>query len=228
MNRRRLTGQVFSATAFMVIGAVAAMLLFGAGRTPSSARTPAARTVDIGFSQDMIVHHQQAVTMAQAVGGRVSAPVAQLATGIELNQLKEIGQMQGWLSLWNAPQVPSGPPMTWMASGQDHGHGGHAAGSAAGRGRAGGDTMPGMASVQEVQRLGETKGTAADAWFLKLMIRHHEGGLIMTTAAARAATLPQVRSLATLITAEQRQETATMIGLLSAMGQRPLATPAHG
>ncbi|MFB4297644.1 DUF305 domain-containing protein [Actinomadura sp. NTSP31] len=227
MNRRRLTGQVFSATAFMVIGAVAATLLFGAGRAPGSARTPAAGTVDIGFSQDMIVHHQQAVTMAQAVGGRVSAPVAQLAAGIELNQLREIGQMQGWLSLWNAPQVPSGPSMTWMASGQDHGHGGHAASAASG-GRAGGDTMPGMASVQEMQRLGETRGSAADAWFLKLMIRHHEGGLIMTTAAARTATLPQVRSLATLLTAEQRQETATMTGLLSAMGQRPFAAPAHG
>jgi uncharacterized protein (DUF305 family) len=168
----------------------------------------------VGFSQDMIVHHQQAVTMVQAVQGRVSAPVAQLATGIELNQIKEIGQLQGWLALWNAPLVPSGPPMTWM----DDGHKGH--------GRPASGAMPGMASVQEMNSLG--KAGNADVRFLKLMIRHHEGGLLMTAAAAGKAKHPQVRALATTMASEQRKETATMLGLLAALGQRPLASPALG
>jgi hypothetical protein len=34
-------------------------------------------------------------------------------------------------------------------------------------------------AVGVVRRQRRAKGTAADAWFLKLMIRHHEGGLIM-------------------------------------------------
>ncbi len=189
---------MFSAVAFMVIGAVLTLLLSGTGSTPLATRTASASTVDIGFCQDMIVHHQQAVTMAQAVQGRVSPSVSQLAISIELNQIKEIGQMQGWLSLWNAAQVPSGPPMTWMAT---HHH-----------------VMPGTASQREVERLGEVHGKDLDIWFLKLMIRHHQGGLLMATAAVRDASIPQVRGLATLMATEQREENAVMTGLLSALG----------
>jgi uncharacterized protein (DUF305 family) len=212
-----LTGRVFSAIAFMVIGAAATTLLLGAraGPAPKAARVPAGAAVDIGFSQDMIVHHQQAVTMAQAVLGRTSPSVTQLASAIELNQLREIGQMQGWLSLWNAPQVSSGRPMTWMTAGHQR-HGGH---------RATDGAMPGMASLQEIDRLGEARGKDLDVWFLQLMIRHHEGGLIMMTTAAHTATNPQVRSLVTLMATDQRHEIATMTGLLSALGHRPLPSP---
>ncbi|SEG88156.1 Uncharacterized conserved protein, DUF305 family [Thermomonospora echinospora] len=218
MSRRHLAGRVLSAAGLMVIGAVAAMLLLGAGRAADRAPIPAAGPVDVGFSQDMIAHHQQAVTMAQTVRGRVSPPVAQLASSIELNQTREIGQLQGWLMLWNAPQVPSGPPMTWMAADRA-GHSGHRRATDADV------VMPGMASQQEVNRLGELTGEDADAWFLQLMIRHHQGGLAMTTAAARDATSPQVRALATLMTTEQHKEVATMAGLLDALGRRPLPAP---
>ncbi|HEX2314172.1 MAG TPA: DUF305 domain-containing protein [Thermomonospora sp.] len=213
MSRGRSAGRIFSAIAFLVIGATAATLWHSTGPAPSTVRAPAA--VDVGFSQDMIVHHQQAVTMAQTVRGRVSPPVARLALAIELNQLREIGQMQGWLALWNAPQVPSGPPMTWMSDG----HQGH------GSRRAADDPMPGLASQPELDRLAEAKGKDLDAWFLQLMIRHHQGGLAMTTAAARTATHPQVRALATLMTTEQHKEIATMTGLLAALGERPLPAP---
>jgi uncharacterized protein (DUF305 family) len=144
--------------------------------------------------------------MAQAVQGRVSPSVSQLAGSIELNQIKEIGQLQGWLSLWNVPQVPSGPPMTWMATHHDR-------------------VMPGTASQREIERLGEVDGKDLDIWFLQLMIRHHQGGLLMTTAAVRDATIPQVRGLATLMTTEQREENAVMTGLLNALGHQPLASP---
>ncbi|GAA3236093.1 DUF305 domain-containing protein [Actinocorallia longicatena] len=216
----RRPGRVFSAVAFTVIGAVAALLLTAAGALPRDReRLPAAGPVDIGFSQDMIVHHQQAVTMAQAVLGRVSPSVAQLATGVELNQIREIGQMQGWLNLWDAPQVSSGPAMTWMSGHQ--GHGG-ADDSGADDSDADDGAMPGLASVDEMNRLGELEGDDLDAYFLQLMIRHHEGGLVMTAAAARDATDPHVRAFAVIIATEQRQETATMSGLLSALGREPL------
>ncbi|MGI8329438.1 DUF305 domain-containing protein [Actinomadura scrupuli] len=214
MSARPSAGRVLSAIAFMVIGAGTVMLLPDHGPAAGAARVSAAGTVGIGFSQDMIVHHQQAVTMAQAVHGRVSPPVARMASAIELNQIKEIGQMQGWLALWNAPQVPSGPPMTWMAAG----HQGHA-------GRRGPGAMPGTASLREMDRLGEVKGEDVDVWFLQLMIRHHEGGSIMAAAAARDATNPHVRGLAILMATGQRQEIATMTGLLSALGHRPLPAP---
>ncbi|GAA3222410.1 DUF305 domain-containing protein [Actinocorallia longicatena] len=201
-----MRGRVFSAIGFVVIGAVLALLLTGIGSAPGAdpapAAAPAAGPVDIGFAQDMVVHHQQAVTMAQAVIGRASPSVSRLAVSIELNQLKQIGQLQGWLDLWNAPQVPSGPPMTWMA-----GHKG---------GHAGPAVMPGTAAQKDIDRLGELHGRALDAWFLKLMIRHHQGGLLMTAAAAQHATIPQVRRLATVMGVAQGDETAVMSGLLGA------------
>ncbi|MBG0831340.1 DUF305 domain-containing protein [Planomonospora sp. ID67723] len=207
MNGRPIFGRVCSAIAFMMIGAGAVTLLPDDGPSPDPPRAAAAGAVDIGFSQDMVAHHQQAVTMAQAVRGRTSPPVARLAIAIELNQIKEIGQMQGWLALWNAPQVPSGPPMTWMST-SHHGHTRRADG-----------VMPGMASQQEIDRLGEANDRDVEMWFLRLMIRHHEGGLTMATAAARHAEHPQVRALATLMIAEQRKEISVMAGLLAALGR---------
>ena len=205
-----MTGRLFSAIAFMVIGAAVTLLLGAAAPAPKGIRVAAGGAADIGFSQDMIVHHQQAVTMAQAVLGRAGPGVTQMASAIELNQLKEIGEMQGWLSLWNAPQTPSGPPMAWMTSGHHH------PGTAA---------MPGMASQEEIDQLGRATGKDLDVRFLQLMIRHHEGGVIMTTAAARTAANPQVRGLAALMTADQSQEIATMTGLLAALGHQPLPAP---
>lgn len=225
MNLPRRAGPVFSAVAFMTIGAVLTLLLSAAGGEQPADRTrvrsPGA--VDIGFSQDMIVHHQQAVTMAQSVLGRASPAVEQPATAIELGQLKEIGQLQGWLALWNAPQVPSGAPMTWMTAGDRLRTGGSSHGTA--HGGTAGPAMPGMASVEEMNRLGDLHGTDLDTWFLQLMIRHHQGGLIMTDIAAREAADPHVRAFATLMTTEQQQEIATMSGLLSALGRRPLPAP---
>jgi len=216
MSPRPLAGRVFSAIGFMVIGAVATLLLSGLGSSPGTARTSPAGAVDIGFSQDMIVHHQQAVTMAQTVRGRVGPSVSQLAGTIELNQLKEIGGLQGWLALWDAPMVSSGPSMAWMDP-KDHDHGRARAATR--------DVMPGMASLDELERLGEAEGEDLEVWFLQLMIRHHQGGLAMTTAAARRATLPQVRDLALLMSVAQRKETSLMTGLLTSLGGRPLPPP---
>ncbi|MEO3781940.1 DUF305 domain-containing protein [Actinocorallia sp. B10E7] len=219
MSGRSRAGRVFSAVGFMVIGAVATLLLSGLGSSPGAARVSPAGAVDIGFSQDMVVHHQQAVTMAQTVRGRVGPSVSQVAGTIELGQLKEIGLLQGWLALWDAPQVSSGPPMAWMAPGSHD----HASTSADAD-----HVMPGMASLDELDRLGEAEGEDLEVWFLQLMIRHHQGGVAMATAAARRATVPQVRDLAVLMATEQRKETALMTGLLDALGHRPLPLPATG
>jgi uncharacterized protein (DUF305 family) len=211
-----MTSRVFSAVAFLVIGAVATLLLTSLRSGPDSPGAPG--ETDLGFARDMLVHHQQAVTLAQAVLGRTGPSVTQLATSIELNQTREIGQLQGWLTLWDVPLVPSGPPMLWMRG--PHDHAAQAATQAAAPA-----AMPGLATEDEIDALGDLKGTVLDARFLQLMIRHHQGGLLMTRAAATRATLPQVRAVATLMTTEEAQETATMTGLLNSLGERPLPAP---
>lgn len=163
---------------------------------------PEPSAVDIGFSQDMIVHHEQAILMAQLVRDRTEDPkIAALAAGIEDAQLLDIGTMRGYLTLWKAPTLPSGPPMTWMT--------GHA-------GMGGDTTMPGMATLAEIDALRGASGDALDAMFLRLMLRHHEGGLAMMTDAAAHASIETVRALAARMAFDQQQEAQTISGLLRA------------
>lgn len=158
--------------------------------------------VDIGFSQDMIVHHEQAVLMAQLVRSRTQdAKIAALAAGIEDDQLLDIGTMRGYLTLWQAPILPSGPPMTWMS---DAGH--HAAMP----------TMPGMATTDEMNALRKATGAAMDTMFLRLMLRHHEGGQAMLADAAAHANVEAVRALASRIAFHQQEESRTISTLLAA------------
>ncbi|MFT4200748.1 DUF305 domain-containing protein [Gordonia sp. (in: high G+C Gram-positive bacteria)] len=80
----------------------------------------------VGFSQDMIVHHQQAVEMTRIVIENGSDPkVRDLAVGMLSDQGKEIGQMTGWLQAWGAPLQNPGAPMSWMNHGDDHCADGH-------------------------------------------------------------------------------------------------------
>ena len=196
----------------LVAGATALVLALGVGvgsaigSDGGSDAAAAPSTVDIGFSQDMIVHHEQAVLMAQLVRNRTKDPkVAALAAGIEADQLLDIGALRGYLALWGASVLPSGPPMTWMAT--EHGHHGDAA-----------KGMPGMATTAQLDALRRATGDKMDAMFLRLMWRHHEGGQGMTADAGARAAVPAVQGLASRMAYHQREETQTLVALLRARG----------
>jgi uncharacterized protein (DUF305 family) len=139
--------------------------------------------------------------MAQLVRDRTSDPkVAALAAGIEDDQLLDIGTLRGYLALWQAPMLPAGPPMTWMAdAGPDSGMA----------------TMPGMATTDQINALRTAKGDAMDAMFLRLMLRHHEGGQAMLADAAAHAGIEAVRALAARMAFDQGQESSTIAALLA-------------
>ena len=82
--------------------------------------------------------------------------------------------------------------------------------------------MPGMASDQEIRELTTTTGPAMDTLFLRLMLRHHQGGAPMLSYAARAAQEPEVRNLATQMLTSQTAESDYMRQLLAARGATPL------
>jgi hypothetical protein len=113
----------------------------------------------------------------------------------------DIGTMRGYLTLWQAPILPSGPPMTWMS---DAGHHAEMA------------TMPGMATTEEMNGLRRATGAAMDAMFLRLMLRHHEGGQAMLADAAAHANVEAVRALASRIAFHQQEESRTISTLLAA------------
>ncbi|HEX4248956.1 MAG TPA: DUF305 domain-containing protein [Pseudonocardia sp.] len=224
------------AVALLLLGAAAGLLIGLPGST--SVAVPGPDSVDVGFAQDMSVHHEQAVRMASWERDHTTDPeLRQLAFDIETGQSRQIGYLQGWLALWRASnQSPSGY-MRWMpADGPGmagmpgmSGHGSPSAGAGGQPGAGGGQQpgagvaqMPGMASDQEIRELTTSTGPAMDALFLQLMLRHHQGGAPMLSYAARAAQEPEVRNLASQMLTSQTAESDYMRRLMAARGATPL------
>ncbi|MEY4767180.1 MAG: hypothetical protein RI907_3853, partial [Pseudomonadota bacterium] len=70
--------------------------------------------VSVGFAQDMSLHHEQALQMAELALKRASPDVRGVAEGILRQQLRELGYLQGWLMLWDASAASSEDGMPWM------------------------------------------------------------------------------------------------------------------
>ena len=112
---------------------------------------------DVRFMQGMISHHAQALEMTALVPARsTSDAMRKLALRIEVSQADEIEMMQDWLRA-RRQEVPD-----------VHAHHAHGA-----------TLMPGMLTAEEMGRLAEANGTGFDRLFLELMIKHHQGALIM-------------------------------------------------
>lgn len=116
---------------------------------------------DVGFMQQMIPHHQQAVQMVALVPDRTNRPaLLDAARRIEASQEDEIAFMLNWLrERGQAALAPSAA---------------HAAHAAAGHG-----TMKGMATPQQMAELAAATGIAFDRLFLQLMVEHHQGAVDM-------------------------------------------------
>ncbi|HEX3901145.1 MAG TPA: DUF305 domain-containing protein [Mycobacteriales bacterium] len=190
--------------------ALALVVAFALGRlTVHTSSDPKPGGVDIGFSQDMAVHHEQAVLMAGLAQTRGGAAVTLLANAILIDQSQEIGLMRGWLKLWDQPTIDP-HPMSWMTAAMPD--------------MSMSDTsMPGMATPGQLTRLASLTGRRFDVLFLQLMIRHHEGGLLMCQYAQAHARLEVVRDAATSMAVEQVEDLAQMKALLKADGGQPLS-----
>ena len=113
--------------------------------------------------------------------------------------------MQGWLSLWGYSPT-GGDAMAWM--------GGDMAGHAHGR-RRHGCSCPAWPPRTSWRTCARCTGTAFDVEFLRLMIRHHEGGLAMAQYAQAHGETDVVRTLAKSIADSQTAETELMTGMLA-------------
>jgi uncharacterized protein (DUF305 family) len=197
------------AVGLVLLGGGLAVAL-GIGRTD----TPSAASVDAGFSRDMARHHLQGVEMANLALDRSDDPAVRgLAFDISATQTNQTGRMHGWLSLWGL-QPTGGETMAWMGEG---GHAGHSTGEDG--------LMPGMATEDELANLRGLSGSEFDVEFLRLMIRHHQGGKDMAGYATEHASLAPVRDLAETIVESQSAETALMTNMLSERGGTPLPAP---
>jgi uncharacterized protein (DUF305 family) len=147
---------------------------------------------DVRFVSDMVLHHAQALEMAELAPDRAGDErVQRLAERIAAGQGPEIDAMQSWLSSRGLPPVDT------------------AAGHRAHQG------MAGMASPEEMTRLVAASGTAFDRLFLELMTRHHEGALQMAEDTGPAAEHPLVVDMVSDVVVTQSVEIQRMQELLA-------------
>ncbi|GAA2000368.1 DUF305 domain-containing protein [Nakamurella flavida] len=210
------------ALSLLLVGATAGMALRGSSAAPAGGiAVPSTDSVDAGFSRDMIVHHTQGTLMAYyAEQHTTDDEIAVMAYDIDATQTAQIGQMQGWLALWQLPQVTGEPAMGWMTSGS---HAGMDMGTFVPTDPSA--PMPGMATAAEMATLQSLRGEASDVMFLQLMIRHHQGGAAMMEDGAAHASSPVVRNFAAQMLQAQTSEIAVMTQMLAQRGASPLPAP---
>jgi uncharacterized protein (DUF305 family) len=210
-RRKRLAA---AAVAVVIPGAFIAGYLSKQSAGISTAQQSAAQdiaawtpsSVDVGFCQDMAVHHDQAVLMANLAQTRGGPAVKAIADAILLSQSVQIGTMRGWLQLWGEPAAAD-RPMGWMSASGDHAQNPHNQLEKA-------SDMPGMASAEEILQLWRLSGDAFDILFLQLMTRHHEGGVAMARHAAEHGKMKPLREIAEVMLVQQMQDISQMQRLL--------------
>ncbi|WP_192930791.1 DUF305 domain-containing protein [Deinococcus sp. AJ005] len=162
---------------------------------------PAEGSTEVRFVREMIQHHAQAVDLSTRIRENGSDPaVRTLALDIILSQQEQIGQMHGWLTLWNRP---------WGGAGMTAEHA----------------LSMGMATPQQVKSLDTLPPAQAEVTFLQLMTRHHQGALMMAEPALGAGVRPEVQALARQIEASQSAEIRSMTEMLKERGAEPLPAP---
>jgi len=201
-DRRLRLGVVLGAAGIVVVAVAVVAVVAGVaiGRGTGDGAAPDEGSVDVGFARDMARHHDQAVELAELVRDRTDdADIRLLAKDIALTQQAQIGEMRGWLDVWGRAPTSVGPPMQWMDHPADQ-------------------AMPGLASDDEITALTAAEGVEAETVFLELMIRHHQGGIHMASAAADTAGEEFVRRLAGGMAESQQAEVDHMVDLLTERG----------
>lgn len=163
----------------------------------SAVATPSAshNSADVDFLQDMIVHHAQAIVMGDLVEGELTdAKVTSLASRISAEQEPEMRGMAKTLKSWKEKVPPEAENPNFGLRGGHSSHGG----------------MPGMATQEQLDDLGEATGEDADRLYLDLMIAHHEGALSMCRTLGRKGSDERTGELGDDITVTQRKQIAQM------------------
>jgi uncharacterized protein (DUF305 family) len=201
MNRR--LAAVFS----LVAAGAAVFLMRDAGAdTGGPRRTPAASTTSVAggtpgatdehFARMMAAHHEQAVRMSRTLLAKGGTPerIRLIAEFIEHDQQREMDQIDAWLTAWGRPPVSSGADTA--APGPDA-------------------AAHGMLTAAQRAELDRADDEEASTIFLRLMIEHHRGAIVMSRSVLDLpAGNAYIRSLAKHVINEQTAENDAMNALL--------------
>jgi uncharacterized protein (DUF305 family) len=173
------------------------------------AKLPPLSAKDVEFMQGMIMHHAQAVEMTALINERTSnKELRLLGSRISHSQADEMKYMERWLRLRGEPVSMPMPSMQHMPGMDMSKHQHHM-------------LMPGMLTQEQMDALKAAKGAEFDRLFLKGMIQHHKGALMMVDDLFNTAGSGQDSELfnfATEVDTGQRAEIKIMESML---GERP-------
>ena len=166
---------------------------------------------DIGFLQDMRIHHEQAVNMGliyldvsapgMGEGSESRGTLRLIAREIIVNQSNESGRMVQLLRVFGAAETnETDQVMGWMGEPTPLAQ------------------MPGYASDEQMQALQQSRGSEADRMFAELMIAHHEGGLHMAEHIGMHGKNDEVTAMAASMVKAQSGEISEMEKLAAAIG----------
>ena len=162
---------------------------------------------DVVFLQQMITHHEQALTLSRLAPSRTNAQnIIDLAAKIESSQADEIEFMSSWLIDRNE-----------LTLSHHHHH----------------DliNMAGMATDAQINELAQQNGVDFDALFLKLMINHHDGAIKMVDDLRNhsgSAYDSVLNEFVSDLTNDQEIEIQRMNGLLINLSSDPRANLSAG
>jgi uncharacterized protein (DUF305 family) len=167
-----------------------AFLGFAIGMFVTRDRPPGPDSVDVGFLQDMLTHHDQALGVATLELGNGKDPVVRsFASEVLQEQSYETGVMTQMLAHWGYSRDDRSPDaMAWMGMSVPVAR------------------MPGLLTDEEMSQIEAARGTELDMLFLEKMAEHHRGGLHMAQYAADKAGDAQVRALAARMVRNQSSE----------------------
>lgn len=159
-------------------------------------------SVDVGFLQDMIYHHEQAIQLGVvAAHGATDDSVRDFGLEAVIAQQWEIGYMTALLDEWGLDLGdPDRDSMEWMGMPVAL------------------EFMPGMATPEQMENYRMSSGQDVDRLFLSLMRAHHLGGIHMARDAAKNANDPRVRDLAERMVKKQASEIAEYDARWEALG----------
>ena len=165
---------------------------------------PQVGPVDAGFARSMLLHHAQAIQMSMMMREAASQDIQALAQSITIKQTREMGVMEGWLTVWNEPVMVAGPPMAWVEEARNVRHLDDKLFQA--RCKAEGGAMAGVATPEQLEQLKNATGTEKEILFLELMLAHHRAALPMAWFASRNGESSLVKALATSMIRDQGME----------------------
>lgn len=165
---------------------------------------PPMNAVDVGFLQDMIDHHEQALLISNLyLENQPRGPAAGAANEVIMFQQRDLGWMRDWLAEEGyAPGEPDRIAMEWMGEPTPLAE------------------MRGMQSLERLQQLSDARGTDADRLFFEIMTDHHLGGVHMADHAAANGAREEIVVFAEAVARSQRYEVVEYRSMMERLGLR--------